>query len=84
MEEAKTRDEYCQQQEQLTNRKGRSWSYHECKLILMLVIGIVLHYGETPTQALHTVSTLIHRSYYSLHQLWMHWQDEQEVYVLSI
>ncbi|HEY4387323.1 MAG TPA: hypothetical protein VGN34_22935 [Ktedonobacteraceae bacterium] len=34
MEEAKTREEYCQQQEQLTNSKGRSWSYHECTLIL--------------------------------------------------
>ena len=64
MEEKKTRDEYCQQLEQLANRKGRSWSYHECTLILTLVIGIVLHYNETPTQALHTVSTLIRRSYY--------------------
>jgi hypothetical protein len=26
-----------------------SWSSHECTLILMLVIGIVLHYNETPT-----------------------------------
>ena len=53
------------------------------QLILMLVIGIELHYGETPTQALHTVSTLVHRSYYSLHQLWIHWRDEQEVYVVD-
>jgi hypothetical protein len=82
-EEAKTRDEYSQQQEQLANRKGRSWSYHECALILTLVIGVVLHYGETPTQALHTVSTLIHRSYFSLHQLWTCWRDEQEVYVVD-
>ena len=49
----------------------------------MLVIGIVLHYGETPTQALHTLSTLIHRSYFSLHQLWTRWQNEQEVYVVD-
>jgi transposase len=82
-EENKTRQEYAQQQEQLANCKGRSWSYEECKLILMLVIGIVLHYGETPTQALHTLSTLIHRSYFSLHQLWMRWRDEREVYVVD-
>jgi transposase len=83
MDEAKVRDDYTQQQEELANRRGRSWSNHECKLILMLVIGIILHYGETPTQALHTVSTLIQRSYFSLHQLWKHWRDEQEVYVVD-
>ena len=83
MDEAKVRDDYTQQQEELANRRGRSWSNHECKLILMLVIGIILHYGETPTQALHTVSTLIQRSYFSLHKLWKHWRDEQEVYVVD-
>ena len=36
-------------------------------LIIMLVIGIVLRYNETPTQALRMVSTLIRRSYFSLH-----------------
>jgi transposase/DNA modification methylase len=82
-EEKKTRDDYSQQLEQLANRKGRSWSYHECTLILTLVIGIVLHYNETPTQALHTVSSLVCRSYYSLHQLWARWRDEQEVFVVD-
>jgi hypothetical protein len=82
-EEGKTRDGYSSQVEELANRKGRSWSYHECTLILTLVIGIVLHYHETPTQALHTVSSLIRRSYFSLHQLWTHWRDEQEVYVVD-
>ena len=67
----------------VANRKGRSWSYDECMLIIMLVIGIVLRYNETPTQALRTVSTLIRRSYFSLHQLWTHWRDEQEVYVVD-
>jgi hypothetical protein len=82
--EKKQREEYEQQLQQLANRKGRSWSYDECMLIIMLVIGIVLRYNETPTQALHTVSTLIRRSYFSLHQLWTHWRDEQEVYVVDV
>jgi hypothetical protein len=81
--ERKEKEDYTQQLEQLVNRKGRSWSYHECTLILTLVIGIVLHYNETPTQALHTVSTLIRRSYFSLHQLWTRWRDEKEVYVVD-
>jgi hypothetical protein len=59
--------DYQHQQSELTKSRGRSWSYHECSLILTLIIGIILHFGETPTQALHTVSVLVHRSYNSLH-----------------
>ena len=39
--EKKEREEYEQQSQQLANRKGRSWSYDECMLIIMLVIGIL-------------------------------------------
>ena len=81
--EKKERENYSQQLEQLANRKGRSWSYHECSLILTLVIGVMLHYHETPTAALHTVSTLIRRSYYSIHSLWCKWRDEGEVYAVD-
>jgi hypothetical protein len=81
--EKKERENYSQQLEQLANRKGRSWSYHECTLILTLVISVMLHYHETPTAALHTVSTLIRRSYYSIHLLWCKWRDEGEVYVVD-
>jgi hypothetical protein len=52
-------------------------------LILTLVIGIVLHYNETPTQALRTVSTLLRRSYVALHSLWVKWRDEKEVYAVD-
>jgi hypothetical protein len=72
--------DYQHQQNELTNSRGRSWSYDECTLILTLLIGIILRYGETPTQALHTVSALLHRSYNSLHALWHMWQTEREVY----
>src|ERR1700712_4595676 len=40
------------QQQELANAEGRSWSYEECKLILTLVFGLILQYGETPTDAL--------------------------------
>jgi hypothetical protein len=69
-DEKKQKSDYKQQQNELVNHKGRTWSYHECTLILTLVIGIVLHYNETPTQALHTVSILLRRSYKSLYSLW--------------
>ena len=57
--------------------------YHECRLILTLIIGIMLRYDETPTQALHTVSSLLHRSYKSLQALWQKWHEEGEVYVVD-
>jgi transposase len=82
-DEHKSREHIEQQQHELANAKGRSWPYHECRLILTLVLGIMLHYGETPTQALRTASTIIHRSYKSLHALWQKWHDEGEVYVVD-
>lgn len=76
--------DYSQQQNELVNHMGRSWGYHECTVILTLIIGIILHYGETPTDALHTASTLIRRSYKSLQALWQYWQKEKEVYRVDI
>lgn len=82
-DDKKQKTDYQQQQHELTNSRGRSWSYHECTLILTLILGIILHYGETPTEALHTASALIRRSYKSLHALWQKWHDEGEVYVVD-
>jgi hypothetical protein len=65
--------DYKEQQDELVNPMGRSWSYAECALILTLVIGLMLRYGETPTDALRFVSTTIRRSYESLHTLWSNW-----------
>ena len=62
---------------------GRSWSYAECALILTLVIGLMLRYDETPTDALRFVSATIRRSYESIHTLWSKWQAERLVYVVS-
>ena len=56
-----------------------SWSCEECKPILTLVLGLILQYGETSTDALHHASALIHRSYANLHALWRHWRHEQEI-----
>jgi transposase len=83
VDDKKQQTDYELQQQQLGNHPGRSWSYHECTLLLTLVIGIILHYNETPTQALRTVSTLLRRSYMSLHALWSRWRDEKEVYVVD-
>jgi hypothetical protein len=69
------------QQQELANAEGRS--YEECKLILTLVFGLILQYGETPTDALRHASTLIHRSYANLHALWSHWRNEQEIFVVD-
>jgi hypothetical protein len=81
-QQTKTAD-YKEQQDELANPKGRSWTYHECSLLLTLVIGIIIHYGETPTEALRFVSTLLRRSYDSIHALWSKWQDERLVYVVD-
>jgi hypothetical protein len=75
--------DYTEQQDELASHKGRSWTYHECALLLTLLIGIILHYGETPTAALHFVSTTLRRSYDSLHTLWTKWQNERLVYVVN-
>ena len=75
--------EHVQQQHQLANADGRSWSYDECRLILTLVLGLILQYGETSTDALRHASTLIHRSYTNFHALWKHWRNEQEIYVVD-
>ena len=82
-EQHEERTECVQQQHQLANADGRSWSYDECKLILTLVLGLMLQYGETPTDALHHASALIHRSYANLHALWRHWRHEQEIFVVD-
>jgi hypothetical protein len=74
--------DYTKQQDELANPMGRSWSYAECALILTLMIGIILRYGETPTDALRFVSTTIRRSYESIHTLWSKWQNERLVYVV--
>jgi hypothetical protein len=37
--------DYQHQQNELTNSRGRSWSNHECTLLLTGIIGIMLHYG---------------------------------------
>lgn len=81
--EDKQKEEYQQQQDELVNPKGRSWSYHECTLILTLILAVIVHYGQTPTDALHTVSALTRRSYYCVHALWVKWRDEKEVYVVD-
>jgi hypothetical protein len=44
--------DYTEQQVELASHKGRSLAHHECALLLTLLIGIVLHYGEIPTSAL--------------------------------
>jgi hypothetical protein len=81
--EKKERDDYHQQQEELANPMGRSWGYHECTLLLTLVIGLVLHYGETPTDALRVASTIMKRSYENLHTLWTKWRSERLIYVVD-
>jgi len=81
--EKKEHDQHDLQLEQLANHRGRSWSYHECTLILTLVINLMIHFHESPTTALQTVSTLIRRSYSSIHSLWCKWRDEREVYVVD-
>ena len=73
---------YAQQQDELVNAKGRSWTYHECALLLTLILGIIIHYDETPTDALRFVSANIRRSYENLHTLWSKWQTERLVYVV--
>ena len=81
--EKKERDEYHQQQQELVNPMGRSWGYHECALLLTLVIGLMLHYGDTPTDALRVTSTIMRRSYDNLHTLWTKWRDERLVYTVD-
>jgi hypothetical protein len=75
--------DYAQQQDELVNAKGRSWTYPECTLLLTLILGIILHYGETPTDTLRFVSATIRRSYDNLHMLWSKWQQERLVYVVD-
>ena len=82
-EEKQERDDYQQQQEELANPMGRSWGYHECALLLTLILEWVLHYGETPTGALRVTSTIMKRSYDNLHTLWTKWRNERLVYVVS-
>ena len=82
-EEKKRKDDYNEQQEELVNPAGRSWSHQECVLLLTLILGLVLHYGETPTAALHAASTIMKRSYEGLHTLWRKWRKEGLVYVVS-
>ena len=82
-DEKKRKDDYNEQQEELVNPAGRSWSYHECALLLTLILGLVLHYGETPTSALRVTSTIMKRSYDNLHTLWTKWRNERLVYVVS-
>ncbi|MGH7238467.1 MAG: hypothetical protein ACREHG_00220, partial [Candidatus Saccharimonadales bacterium] len=74
---------YQQQLEELANPKGRSWTYDECALLLTLITGMIVQSGQTPTEVLHTVSTLVRRSYRCLHALWKMWRDEGEVYVVD-
>ena len=75
--------DYRAEQDELVNAKGRSWTYHECTLILTLIIGIILRYDETPTDTLRFVSSTIRRSYKQLHALWSKWRDERLVYVVD-
>lgn len=79
----KERAEYLQQQDELVNPMGRSWGYHECALLLTLILGLVLHYGETPTDALRVASTIMRRSYDNLHTLWTKWRNERLVYTVD-
>ena len=76
-------DDYQQQQEELVNPMGRSWGYHECALLLTLILGLVFHYGETPTDALRVASTIMRRSYDNLHTLWTKWRNERLVYTID-
>ena len=75
--------EYHLQQDELVNATGRSWTYHECALLLTLILGIIAHYGDTPTDALRFVSATIRRSYEQLHTLWAKWQQERLVDVVD-
>jgi hypothetical protein len=75
--------DYRQQHDELVNHMGRSWGYDECALLLTFIIGIILHYDETPTGALRFVSSIIRRSYDNLHALWQRWQHERLVYVMD-
>jgi hypothetical protein len=81
--EKKESDDYQQQQEDLVNPMGRSWGYHECALLLTLILGLVLHYGETPTDALRVASSIMRRSYDNLHTLWTKWRNERLVYTVD-
>jgi hypothetical protein len=69
--------EWQRQQDELVNRAGRCWTYHECSLVLTLMLSILLRGDKTPTQALHLVSSLLRRSYQQLHSLWRTWRDER-------
>jgi hypothetical protein len=77
-EQHKATADYKEQQDELVNPMGRSWSYAECALILTLTIGINVHDGETPISALPTPSTLIRRRYDNLHALWATWRNERD------
>ena len=83
--EKKERDDFHQQQEELVNPMGRSWgTTTQCALLLTLVIGLVLHYGENPTDALRVASTIMKRSYENLNTLWTKWRNERLVYIVNI
>jgi hypothetical protein len=75
--------DYRTQQDELANASGRSWTRHECTLILTHIIGIMLEYDKTPTDVLRFVSSTIRRSYKNLHALWSKWRDERLVYVVD-
>ena len=38
-DEQSSKESYKQQLHELANAKGRSWGYHECRLILTLILG---------------------------------------------
>ena len=76
-------DDYQQQQQEFVNPIGRSWGYHECALLLTMMIGLILHYGETPTDALRVACIIMRRSYDNLHTLWTKWRSERLVYTVQ-
>src|ERR1700750_542068 len=81
--ETKDNDIYQEQQDQLVTPRGRSWSYHECSLLLTVILGLIMHHDMIPSDALRLASSLTRRSYKCLQQLWSHWRDEREVYIVS-
>jgi transposase len=73
------RQDLLQQHNELSNPRGRSSSYHENKLLLVLIIGYIVHYGMNQTSAIHTAATLVGRSDHTLHSLYHHWLEHKEV-----
>jgi transposase len=73
------RQDLLQQHSELSNRRGRSSSLQENKLLLALIIGYMVHCDMNQTSAIHTAATLVGRSDHTLHSLYHHWLEHKEM-----